>query len=273
MSSPSTTPLISSHLARLTLAGFRPRTIESRQQVLEAFARTLEPRQPTDATRLDCEAWLSRPLAPESRRAYRSHLRAFYAWCVEEGFLSADPTDRIPAVRVKRGTPRPMSDADLTRALALADRRMRAWLLLMALAGLRCMEVAALRPCDLIDTEHGPILHLPETKGGGTAAMPAHTLVVEALRSLPVRNRLWWSVLPATLSAQVNRHLRASGATGSAHSLRHHAGTAFYDASGHDLLLTAQLLRHVSVSSTQIYAQLSPTRPAEVVGRVHLRAV
>lgn len=267
-------PLIDSHLNRLRLAGFRPKTVKDRGQVLEAFARGLGPhRALNEATRLDVEAYLSRPLAQETRRAYRSHLRSFYAWCVEEGLMTEDPTARIPAVRVKRGTPRPVLDADLTRALDLADRRMRAWLLCMALAGLRCMEVAALKPADLLDTASGPLLYLTDTKGGGTATVPAHPAVVEALAVVPIRNGLWWSVTPATLSAQVNRHLRASGVAATAHQLRHWAGTNWFRASGHDLLTTATLMRHASVDTTTIYAQLDPTRPGEVARAVRLHAV
>jgi len=41
-------------------------------------------------------------------------------------------------------------------------------------------------------------------------------------------------------------------------------GTAWYEASGHDLLTTQQLPRHASVASTQGYAQISRTRTSEV---------
>lgn len=263
-------PLITSHLNHITLAGFRPKTIKARGQVLDAFARTLAPHGLTEATRLHVETYLSRPLAAESRRTYRSHLRAFYGWCVEESFLHEDPTARVPAVRVKRGLPRPVPDADLSVALDRANSRMRAWLLCMALGGLRCMEVAALRPDDLLDSVSGPLLFLPDTKGGGTATVPAHPLVVAALLAVPVRNGLWWTVTPATVSAQVNRHLRACGVPGTAHALRHWAGTSWFRVSGHDLLTTATLLRHASVDSSTIYAQLSPERPAEVVRLVGL---
>jgi integrase len=265
--------LLTSYLNRLRLANYRSQTVKARAACLTAFEAALAPHQLRDARREDVEAYLARPLAPESRRTYRSHLRAFYGWCVEEGYLSEDPTARIPAVRVKRGTPRPVLDADLLRALDLADRRMRAWLLLMALAGLRCMEVAALRPADLLDSPTGTILYLRDVKGGGTATVPAHSGVVEALAAVPIRNDLWWSVTPATLSAAVNRHLRAAGVLSTAHTLRHWAGTNWYRASGHDLLTTAQLMRHTSVDTTTIYAKLDPERPAQVARAVVLRAV
>jgi integrase len=263
--------LVESHLSRLTLAGMRPATIKARRTVLRAFEQSLAGRHLTDATRLDVESYLSRPLAPESRRTYRAHLKGFYGWCVEEGLLTDDPTARVPAIRVRRGVPRPITDDELDRALAGADRRMRAWLLCMALAGLRCIEVAALRPTDLVDTPTGVLLHLRVTKGGGTATVPCHPVLAEALAVLPIRNGLWWDVSAGTLSAAVNRHLRAAGVTGTAHALRHWAGTSWYRASGHDLLTTAQLMRHASVTATQVYAAVSPERPAEVARSVSLR--
>lgn len=262
--------LVQSYLAAMTLRGFRPSTIKARRQVLEAFERAM-PCGLGDVTRQHVELWLSRPLALESRRAYRSALRAFYGWCVEEGLLHNDPTVKVPPIRVRRGVPRPVSDDDLARALASADRRMRAWLLCMALAGLRCMEVAGLRPDDILDSPTGPLLYLRETKGGAPATVPAHPLLLEALAVVPIRNGLWWSVTPGTLSAAVNRHLHAVGVRGTAHALRHYAGTAWYTASGHDLLTTAQLMRHQSVDTTTVYAKLSPERPAEVARAVRLR--
>lgn len=265
--------LVASHLSWLTLTGARPSTIKARRTVLLAFERAAAPHRLGEVTRLDVEAYLSRPLAPESRRTYRSHLRAFYAWCVEEQLLADDPTARVPTIRVKRGTPRPITDDELDRALSIADRRMRAWLLCMALAGLRCMEVAALRPTDLVEQSTGVLLHLRVTKGGGTATIPCHPSLLEAFAVLPIRNGLWWDVTPGTLSASVNRHLQVAGVAGTAHALRHWAGTSWFRASGHDLLTTATLMRHASVDTTTIYAALDPERPAAVTRAVRLRAV
>lgn len=262
-----------SYRNRLTLAGYRPSTITSRMVVLTAFAREVEPRQLEHATRRDVEAYLARPLAAQSRRAYRSHLRAFYGWLLEEGDITVDPTAKIPAVRVPAGTPRPLSDDDLHLALTQADPRMRAWLLLMALAGLRCMEVARLRPCDLMEASGAVVLFLRECKGGGTSTVPAHQAIVAALSSLPIRDGLWWTVNERTISKVVAAYLHRLGIDATAHGLRHSAGSAWIVASGYDLLTTSRLLRHANVGTTQVYARLGEERPAEVVHAVHLRAV
>jgi integrase/recombinase XerC len=267
-------PLLDSYRARLVLSGVTPATLNTKMTTLHAFARTMAPRGLEDATRADCETFLtSRPLAPESRRAYRSTLRGLYTWAWEEGLVAEDVTARIPAVRVPRRAPRPMSQTDLDRALAGAGGRMKAWLMLMALGGLRCIEVSGLRPQDLQHTPDGVLLFLRLCKGGGSATVPAHPLILEALAALPIRDGLWWSCNRVTISAQVNDHLRACGVDSTAHSLRHWAATSWYKWSGHDLLTTQALMRHATVSSTQIYAATDPTRPRQVVDLVPLRLV
>lgn len=264
-------PLLRGFMLHSTLAGLRPNSLRSRRNVLRLFLDSLEGRPLASAGRSDVEAFLSRPLSAAGRRSYRSHLRSLYAWALLEEYVTADPMLRIPSVKQPRALPRPMPPADLERALDAAAPRMRAWLLLMAGCGLRCLEVSAVVPSGLRPGPHGMELELPETKGGGTGVVPLHPAVVEALRALPVIDGRWWSVRPLGVSRQTNAYLRSLGITHTAHSLRHSAATAFYKASGHDLLLTARLLRHASVTSTQGYAQLDQERPAEVVSRLPLR--
>lgn len=262
-----------SYLNRLSLLGYRPNTIDARRKCLRAFAATLGDRGLTDATRLEIEAFLARPLAPESRRAYRSHLRAFYIWCVDEGYLTVDPSAKIGAIRVPHAMPRPIGDADLAHAIDLAPRRMRAWLLLMALAGLRAIEVAGLRPHDLLDTNSGVLLFLRECKGGGSATVPAHPEILRALAIIPIRDGAWWKCGARGVSRDVSHYLESVGVDATGHQLRHYAGTNWYRTSEHDLLTTQELLRHASVQSTQVYAKLDPTRPAQVVALTALPAI
>lgn len=261
--------LIDSHLSVLAMAGRSPATIRDRRICLTAFHRTLDGRPMTHGRREDVMAFLGRNLAPESRRAYRSHLKGFYAWMVDEGFIPADPTEKVPSIRVPRATPRPMDPTLLALALDRADMRMRAWILLMAGAGLRCIEVAALEPRDIV-LDPWPMLHLRVTKGGSQATVPLHETVLKALGVLPIRNGVWWSVSRQTVSQQTNAYLRSLGINDTAHSLRHSAACQWYEASGGDLITTQRLLRHASVVSTQVYADVSPVRPAEVVAATHL---
>jgi integrase/recombinase XerD len=264
--------LITAHINHLVIAGYRPRTVQERRSVLHAFTQHAAPATLDTATRLHVESFLARPLAAESRRTYRSHLRAFYKWATDEGYIATDPTAKVPPVRVPRGTPRPISEDELHAALDRANARTRCWLLLMALGGLRCLEVAGLRPADVLHSEHGALLYLRETKGGGSATVPAHPEILTALAVLPVSgDGLWWDCGPRHVSVLVGKHLRGSGVDATAHQLRHLAGTMWIRASGHDLLTTSRLLRHATVQSTQVYAALDVGRPAAVINAVQLQ--
>ncbi len=256
-------PTLDIYLARQTLAGFRPQTIRVRKVCLTAFAATVP--DLVHATREDLERFLARPLAPASRRAYAAHLKSFYRYLIEEGLRQDDPTEKLPRFRVPPGVPRPISDKDLSLALDRADRRMRAWLLLMSLSGLRCMEVAGLEPRDLVATDDGILMHLRETKGGGSATVPAHPDVVKALAVLPVRDEAWWDLGALAVSNLTNEYLRSLGIKVTAHALRHGFITAAYEASGRDILTTAALSRHSNLNNVRIYAKINPRRPAEVV--------
>jgi len=262
--------MLTAYLNRLTISSYRPNTVDLRRRVLHNFEAGLVPRTLMGATRHDVEAFLARPLAPGSRRVYRSSLAHFYGWAVEEGLVPTDPTQKVPSIRVAHGTPRPITDDQLRQALSVANPRMRAWLLLMALGGLRCMEVSVLTPGDLVRTGTGWLLMLRETKGGAPAVVPAHEAVVLSLMALPTYSGTWWGCTPKHVSQATGAFLRAAGVDATAHQLRHSAATSWLRASGHDLLTTSQLMRHKSVATTTIYTQLDPTRPAEVVGLVHL---
>lgn len=260
--------MIDQHCNRLAMLGYRPTSVQSRREVLRNFSRYMKPAALTDATQDDIEAFLARPLAAQTRRAYRGHLLRFYAWLEDEGRMSSNPAAKIPSIRTRRGLPRPIKEADLARAFAHAEPVMRAWLALMALAGLRACEVARLRPEDILTDE---LLYLRECKGGGAATVPAHPYIIACLTALPVRpDGLWWTESPKWVRICIAKHFRSLGIEATGHRLRHYAGTTWYRESGHDLLITAELMRHASVMSTQIYTQFDVSRTAEVARGVAL---
>lgn len=255
---------LETHLNRLLLAGKRDQTIRTKRRMFGLLQANLGEKPLELASRYELEAFLARPgLKAATRKAYRSHLRAYYRWLAEEGIRNDDPSYRLPAIKVPRGLPRPIPTEDLAIALQVAPPRMRAWLLLMCLAGLRCCEVARLRPDDVLRTPTGSVLFLREAKGGGQATVPAHDAVLRQLACLPIRDGEWWHVQPNQVSVDTAVFLRSIGINCTAHQLRHWAGTAWYGVD-HDILATQRLLRHVSVSNTQVYADVDPTRPAQV---------
>jgi integrase/recombinase XerC len=220
-----------------------------------------------EASRDDVESFIEACDAPATKRVYLAHLRAFYHWALDEEILTTDPTRRVVAPVVKRGVPRPISEADLARALATAPPLIRAWMMLAAFAGLRACEIA------LVCGEHvvrgdTPYLILPETKGGGSATVPLADVLLEELARWPSTGPLWQDSGPfhyQVVSRKVNAHLRSLGIRAGLHSLRHRFGTQTYVSSGHDLRQTQELLRHASPATTAVYTQLDPRRGVSVV--------
>jgi integrase/recombinase XerC len=166
--------------------------------------------------------------------------------------------------------PRPISEADLARALATAPPLIRAWMMLAAFAGLRACEIA------LVHGEHvvrgdSPYLILPETKGGGAATVPLSDVLLEELARWPAQGPLWQASGPMhyqVVSRKVNKHLASLGIRAGLHSLRHRFGTMAYRTSGHDIRQTQELLRHASPATTAVYTQLDPRGGVSVVNAI-----
>lgn len=174
---------------------------------------------------------------------------------------------------MRRYLPRPLPEDDLTKALAQADDRMRAWLCLGAFAGLRCQEIAGVKRTDVLLDRDPPLLVVMDAKGGHQRLIPLHPSVLDAFRRLPLpRDGYLFShfegrsrhIEPWSVSHKVGQHLRACGIDASAHQLRHRFGSAIYAAS-RDIRITQELLGHQSPATTAVYAAWNPTDAAAAV--------
>ena len=155
-----------------------PTTIDKRTRCLRLYAREagLEANREALQTFLD-----GRGLSPKSRSVWLSHLASFYRWGVSEGHFSEDPTTGIRAPKVPRKLPRPMPAHELAKALESATALQQAWLLLGALGGLRCKEIAGLRREDILESDG--LIRVVETKGGTERMTPLHPKVLAALKA------------------------------------------------------------------------------------------
>ena len=143
------------------------------------------------------------------------------------------------------------------------NRRTRAMILLAAFAGLRVHEIAKVRGehLDLVDrrlTVHG--------KGDITATLPLHHRIVEHAYAAGMPRTGWW--FPGSdrghqrresVGQTIKEVMVRAGVLGSAHQLRHWYGSELL-ANGVDLRTVQELMRHRSVSSTQIYTQVTDQR-------------
>lgn len=252
-------------------AGLLETTIRRRIDDLRTFERFLDEKPLLTATRDDILAWLdSRPLSAKRRYDLLSGLSCFYRWAVLDELTEVDPTARIRRPKLRRYLPRPMPRTDLEVALSAATPQMTAWLLLGAMTGLRCKEIAGADVQDLHVDQDPPVM-VVHGKGDKERIVPLHPLVVLALqagaaqRPGPLfRNAAGRRYSAATVSQRINAFLHGLGINATAHQLRHRFGTDVYRLS-RDLRMTQELLGHASPTTTAVYAAWSPVESAGIV--------
>jgi integrase/recombinase XerC len=256
---PTTSPIDDQHLAWLRVAGRRPLTIKERRAVLRRLARDTGclPSGVTAEAYTGWAAHIRSQVSDQTWRKIASHARAYYAWLIDVGLRTDDPTRRVPMPPAKRRVPRPVPDRVIVEAMAAADDADRAIIALMRLAGLRAAEVAGLAWHD-VDLDDAMLL-VREGKGGHQREVPMDDELVKLLTALSHRSEYVicrrdggrGPNLPSTISKRVSAAL---GPAWTGHQLRHSFGTTVYRETN-DIRTTQILLGHQSLNSTQIYVK------------------
>lgn len=251
--------LIRSHCDWLRRTGATAATLRMRQGVLRRLAESL-PCSLIEATADDLDHWQSHlDVGISTIAGYTSNVRRFYSWCLDIGHLEIDPSGRLPQPKVPARRPRPIPDTDLRDALVCAPEPVHTWLVLAAFLGLRAMEVAGMRREDV--TEVGGRLYLDGVgKGGQAFRLPIPPEVADALRPhLCGQAGPLWRTGPGgrasrahDVSMQTRRFFASIGMPYSLHRLRHSFGTNLYRQT-RDLLITQQVMRHSSPTTTKLY--------------------
>jgi integrase len=87
---------------------------------------------------------------------------------------------------------------------------------------------------------------------------------------MPEEGRLWGDETPASVSRKINRFLHGAVKTKfTAHTLRHFAGTAWYQGC-QDLRAVQELMGHASPQTTAGYAAPDMSKSAAIVGSIHI---
>lgn len=202
-------------------------------------------------------AWLAgHPWRPNTRRAYRSSLRAFYSWAVATDRLEVSPAAALPPVKVPRGVPRPAPEAAYRGALAAADERVRLAVQLAGACGLRRGEIAGVRR-EHVEQDPGGGWSLRVTgKGGHVRMVPLPEDLAGAIRRRPdgwlFPSSHGGHLTPHHLGKLVTRALPGDLTT---HTLRHRCGTIAY-ASTRDLRAVQELLGHAKPETTALYTRV-----------------
>ncbi len=238
--------------AWMRLGGSATSTVLTRTRHLRALER--EYGRLLTLTHKELAHWLARFDHATTRSTYLSYIRCFYAWAVAEGLMEEDPTARLPKVKTPTGVPRPAPTEDVTQAIAAAPPRERAWLLLMAYAGLRCCEVALHRPGDVWRSDDGSWwLRVPHSKGGHDQQVPVPGWVAAELLAAPA-----WSVSAQTVQRGTREVLRSVGSAATPHQVRHWYATAALRSTG-NLRVVQQMMRHATPATTARYTLVAST--------------
>ena len=237
-------------------------------------------------------AWLAeRDLTAASRARAVAAVRAWFRWLEKAGLLHNEAIYLLRLPRVARCLPRPLEEQDALALTAAADSmdaapwlaaRDQALFVLLYGAGLRLGEALALNNCALANTDR----LIVRGKGDKERMVPLLPVVQAALetyiRLKPFANEghaaLFVGVRgkrlnPAVAERQVRRLRRELGLaeTVTPHALRHSFATHLL-ANGADLRCLQELLGHASLSTTQLYTQVTPTRLAAAYQAAHPRA-
>ncbi len=235
-----------------------------------------------------------RPLAVSSAGRAVVAVRGWHRFAVLEGRAATDPSADVRAPVAARRLPRALSTDDVERLLEAASLgegpvplRDRALLELLYGTGARISEAVGLSADDL-DLEVGTVRLFG--KGRRERVVPVGRFAVEAVEAYLVRARpelaragrgtsaLFLNQRGGPLSRQSAwAVLQAAGARAglgdrvSPHTLRHSFATHLL-AGGADVRVVQELLGHASVTTTQIYTQVTVQAMREVYATAHPRA-
>lgn len=262
-----------------TSQALSPRTINDRRDVM-LHLHHLSGQTPL----LEIEAqhiidYCARPhLSATSKASYHATIRAFYKWAVRTGKLEENPVDGTPVPKRPKGVPRPVQTAHVAALIRSVNRkRTRAMVILAVYAGLRVHEVAKFRGEDIDRIGRSITV---TGKGGKTALLPAHDVIMDLAEDFPRRGH-WFPAYGTqtdaphigakAVSRAIRDAMRRAGFEGKPHQLRHYYATELLD-QGVDVRIVKDLMRHESLATTEIYTKVSLKRMREGIDRLPLAA-
>lgn len=193
----------------------------------------------------------------ETRRSYRSSLRAFWRWGVLTGRTSRDVAADLPVVPPAKPMPRPAPPEAVAVALREADERVWLMIRLANELGMRRGEVAQVHSDDLMRDLHGWSLHV-HGKGSRDRVVALPDSLARALRRLPPGYAFPGNDnghLSARWVGRLVGRLLPAGVT--MHQLRHLCATELHEQTK-DLRAIQELLGHASLATTQRYIAVQP---------------
>lgn len=227
-------------------------------------------KHPAEATLHDLEEVVLRAKSAGSRANYVARLKSIYNSLRIIGAIPADhrPEEGLPKLRRPRSVPRPLTQEQAQLLMTAADDPFVDWFILGCLAGLRAVEVSRLQGSWLEHHAEGPVLRI-HGKGNTDLTIPAHPAVVAVIEKHRTLGRLWL-LNPNKVSDYAGKEMRRLGVHATFHACRHTFATQLLAASGGDLIVVSELLRHASLNTTRGYAQLAQGRKRAVLNQLEI---
>ncbi len=296
--SPTWQTALDDYAAELTTRGASQATLRAyRRDLLElADWATTQRREPGDLVYRDLRRYAAllseRRLARTTIARKLAAARGFHTHLVTVGAAASNPADLLPATKTGSKLPRVLGRDEVA---GLLDRiparspleiRDRALFELAYSSGLRAEEIVSL---DLDGIDFESELARVTGKGAKTRLIPIGEPAQAALRRYlevgrhalgPARDEaaVFVSRRGRRLSAsdvrrRLNKWVREAAVAGriSPHTLRHSFATHLLEG-GADLRSIQELLGHASVSTTQIYTRVEPSRLRQEYAKSHPRA-
>lgn len=263
--------VLDDHLDHLRGARYSGTTLRERERVVGTV-----PGDPLTLDRERTQAWWAtrqtlpngEPRAASSLSQEASHLRRFCRWAMQQGLVTYNAADWLPDVRQKRPAAAPVPEGDLYRLMADAPESMGRMIALAAMAGLRSVEIGAVKWTDL-DPGNG-VLWVRLGKGDKGRSVPLSSGLLVALGNPGSGHIIGRQMSAKAVSQAIGRYMRGRGVDYTAHRLRARYATRFLAATG-DLKAAADALGHSDLSSISRYVIASSDtmrRGAEAAGRI-----
>lgn len=253
-------------LDELEAAGRTPATLKVYAHALNAFRRHLGPRLLQDAAPLDVRDFLDHTHSVNTRSTRLVVLRKFFRFLVHRGLLREDPTDGIPAPKVRRRDYVPVTEEEFQGVYQACGPQDRLLFLVLFRTGARIAETCGIMAEHISLDKEGGVINFPNRKGGESGFAAFGPDLAAALKTWLFTHPTHPEYLfpsptvqnaPISPSAAYMRVVRAGRRAGlisrlTPHRLRHSFTTLCVDLGWPQLALQKQL-GHQSPVATAFY--------------------
>ena len=244
--------------------GHAGRTMSRRRSTLEQLAAYLHPRPLFEMTGADLEGFLGHWACAQTRTSYFGDVRAFFVWAYKRELIDGDPTVKVDRPKVPQRQARPIAVGDVRHLIdSTVDPTARRMIMLAALGGLRCSEIAGLHGDDVFVEDR--VLVVRQGKGNKDRIVPMSAELRLGLAQVP-RGALFPGVGGPRVGKIITRELRRCGIVARPHDLRHSFGTQAAIALRGDLVKLASIMGHASTTTTERYVRWWRPDAAELDG-------